>query len=133
MTDIGQLAARFEAAVQEKRRLEAELRQATQLVDQLETEMVDALTGAGLQSLSTPTSTIYLTTETWARPIDEVQDILVERLDSEGLGDIARRRVMPQTLSAIIRSHLDMYGEPPSWADGVVIITTRPRARVRAR
>jgi hypothetical protein len=133
MTDIGELAARFEAVVREKRRLETELRQVTQLADQLEAEVVDAMSSAGLQNLSTATSTIYLANEVWARPIDEVQDILVERLDAEGLGDIARRRVQTQTLSAIIRSHLDLYGEPPAWAEGVVIITNRPRARVRAR
>jgi len=133
MTDIGQLAARFEAVIQEKRRLEAALRQVNQLAEQLEAEMVDAMGSAGLQSISTQTSTIYLANELWARPIEEVQDMLVERLDAEGLGDIARRRVQPQTLSAIIRSHLDLYGEPPAWAEGTVIITTRPRARVRAR
>jgi hypothetical protein len=133
MTDIGELAARFEAVIQEKRRLEAALRQANQLADQLEAEMVDAMGSAGLQSISTQTSTIYLANEVWARPIEEVQDMLVERLDAEGLGDIARRRVQPQTLSAIIRAHLDLYGEPPAWAEGTVIITTRPRARVRTR
>jgi hypothetical protein len=133
MTDIGELAARFEAVIREKRRLETELRQVTQLADQLEAEVVDAMSSAGLQNLSTATSTIYLANEVWARPIDEVQDILVERLDAEGLGDIARRRVQTQTLSAIIRSHLDLYGEPPAWAEGTVIITTRPRVRVRAR
>lgn len=127
-----ELIRRYVEAVEHKRRLEADLRQLNELLEQLEPEVVDALADAGMQSIATPTHTVYLAEEIWARPADEER--LTGVLDRAGLGDIARRRVNVQSLSAVVREALGSDGALPAWAtEDLVTVTRRFRARVRAK
>lgn len=124
---------RLEAAVREKRRLEEQLRQLNDLIAELEQEVLEAMASAGIQQAATPTATLYIAVDRWARPAPGREDELAEALEQHGMGDLARRRVLPQQLSAVVREWLDHGESIPDWLSGLVTYTEVPRVRVRAR
>lgn len=133
MAEFTEIVQRLVALAEEKRRLEADLKQVNTLIEALEAEVVERMVESGTQSISTMTHTVYLARDIWARPEEGKEDELISVLDQQGLGDIARRRVMAQSLSAVIREHLNRDGALPAWAEGLVAVSQRPRARVVKR
>lgn len=133
MTDEGSIK-RYIDCVAEKRRLEAKIRDLEHLIEELERDVVDQMATVGVQRLTMKSplgmATIYLATDTWARPADE--SALIAALDAHGMGELARRRVNIQSLSALVREiRAENGGEIPQWLAENITVSDMPRARVR--
>lgn len=123
---------RLEEATREKRRLEEALRTINERIAELEHDAIEAMAELGLNSVATPTATIYLAAEVWARPAEGAEDDLADALIAHGMPDLARRRVMPQTLSAVVREWV-RDGGIPEWARPLIAVAETQRVRVRSK
>lgn len=124
--------SRLEEAVREKRRLEEALRTINERIDELERDAMDAMAELGISSVATPTASIYLAEEVWARPAAGMEEALAEAMVAHGMADLARRRVMPQSLSSVVREWL-RDGGIPAWAEPLIAVARVHRVRVRSK
>lgn len=124
--------SRLEEAVREKRRLEEALRTITERIAELEQEALEVLADMGAASVSTPTATIYVAEDVWARPADGMEEALADALEQHGMPELARRRVMTQSLSAVVREWL-RDGGMPEWAEPLVSVARVQHVRVRSK
>lgn len=123
---------RLIAARRERRRLAAQLEQLDEVLAEIEREAIDTMVEAGLQSVRTADgATIYLDHSVYARPASGAEDELIVALQRNGMGELARPRVLTQQLSAVVREMLRDDGKLPSWLEELVTVHSEPKVRIR--
>jgi lipopolysaccharide biosynthesis regulator YciM len=123
---------RLVAARRERNRLAAQLDQLDELIQAIEAEALETMVAAGLQSVRTADgATIYIEEAIYARPAAGHEDDLIVALQTNGMADLVRPRVMPQTLSAAVRELLRSDGELPGWLEPWVAVHRQQRVKVR--
>jgi hypothetical protein len=123
---------RLVAARRERRRLAAQLEQLDELLEAIEAEALETMVEAGLQSVRTADgATIYIEESIFARPAAGHEAELVDALATNGMADLVRPRVMPQTLSAVVREMIRTDGALPGWMEPWVAVHRQQKVRVR--
>ena len=99
------LVRAYAAARAEKEAADGVQAAARERMEACEAAVLDWFAQNGVQRISLDGCTYYMSRQTWARATDAER--LMVALDANGLGDLAQRKINPQTLSAWYRREVE--------------------------
>jgi hypothetical protein len=120
---------RYAELEDEKAQLEDQLKVCKAKLAELVDPVLAYFQAQGLESMATPTRTLYLRRELWAAKVEDGADpaTLVEALEAAGMGEYAPEKINWQGLSAFLRERVDVAGMDP---DEAVPTALRPYFKV---
>lgn len=128
--DLQQRLAEFVAIENRRRELEDELRRVCKERDEMESRLLKNFGDLGMQAARIGNLTVYLRREVRASPKDGDSDRLCDTLAEQGFGELVKRNVHPQRLSAFVRDY-EQEGKLPDWLDKSVSIFEQYNIRTR--
>jgi hypothetical protein len=116
-----------------KRDLEAQAKEVSSEIAELEESLLDSFGEAGVSSIKTATGTVSLTRQLWATCKNGDYDHACEALRQAGMGEFVQPRFNSSTLSAYFRE-LDRENKPiPAVLEGAIDVAERFSLRVTKR
>lgn len=118
---IFELADRLKAAKDEKKELDAQVKEVRAAVEQLDLALSDAMTEAECERFSRNGSTFYLNTRLYASPVAGHKEELFQALKENGYGEIVTETVNANTLASFVKEQMSLHDEElPAWIAQVV-------------
>ena len=119
--EIFELADKLKAAKNRKKELDAQVKEVTAEIDELDLALSDAMAEAELDRFSRNGNTFYLNTRLFASPAAGRKDELMQALKDQGYGSIVVETVNANTLASFVKEQMAEYGEElPDWLSEVV-------------
>lgn len=120
-TQIFELADKLKSAKEEKKSLDAQIKEVNATIDELDKELSDAMAEAELDKFTRNGSTFYLNTRLFASAQAGRKDALFSALREQGYGDLIQETVNANTLASFIKEQKTQNNdEIPAWLEGVV-------------
>lgn len=118
---IFELADRLKAAKDEKKELDAQVKEVTAAIEQLDLALSDAMAEAECERFSRNGSTFYLNTRLYASPVAGHKEELFRALKENGYGEIVTETVNANTLASFVKEQMSLHDEElPAWIAQVV-------------
>lgn len=118
---IFELADRLKAAKDEKKELDAQVKEVTAAIEQLDLALSDAMAEAECEHFSRNGSTFYLNTRFYASPVAGHKEELFRALKENGYGEIVTETVNANTLASFVKEQMSLHDEElPAWIAQVV-------------
>ena len=118
---IFEMADRLKALQEEKKNLDAKIKTLGAEIEDVNTQLSDAMAEAELDRFSRNGSTFYLKSRLFASPAAGRKDEMMQALKENGYGSLVVETVNANTLASFIKEQREMTGEDiPSWLDGTV-------------
>ena len=120
-TQIFELADKLKSAKEEKKSLDAQVKEVNATIDELDKELSDAMAEAELDKFTRNGSTFYLNTRLFASAQAGRKDALFSALREQGYGDLIQETVNANTLASFVKEQKTQNNdEIPAWLEGVV-------------
>ncbi len=118
---IFELADQLKAAKDEKKELEAQVKEVSAAIEQLDLALSDAMAEAECERFSRNGSTFYLNTRLFASPVAGHKEELFQALKKNGYGEIVTETVNANTLASFVKEQMHLNNdEIPAWIAEVV-------------
>lgn len=118
---IFELADQLKAAKDKKKELDAQVKEISAEIDQLDLALSDAMAEAECERFSRNGSTFYLNTRLFASPIAGQKEAMFQALKDNGYGEIVTETVNANTLSSFVKEQMvENNDEIPEWISQVV-------------
>lgn len=115
-TQIFELADQLKAAKDQKKGLDAQVKELGSEIDRLDLALSDAMAEAECERFSRNGSTFYLNTRLYASPAAGMKDELINALKAAGYGSIVTETINANTLSSFVKEQMAENGdEIPEW------------------
>ena len=115
------LADRLKAAKDRKKDLDAQVKEVTAAIEQLNLALSDAMAEAECERFSRNGSTFYLNTRLFASPVAGHKEELFQALKDNGFGEIVTETVNANTLASFVKEQMSLNNdEIPEWISEVV-------------
>lgn len=115
------LADRLKAAKDRKKDLDAQIKEVTAAIEQLDLALSDAMAEAECERFSRNGSTFYLNTRLFASPVAGHKEELFQALKDNGFGEIVTETVNANTLASFVKEQMSLNNdEIPEWISEVV-------------
>lgn len=115
-TMIFELADKLKAMKEEKKELDAQVKELGDEIEKLDLQLSDAMAQAEVERFSRNGSTFYLSSRLYASPIAGKKDELFEALEENGFGNLITRTVNANTLSSFVKEQMaENDDEVPAW------------------
>ncbi len=115
------LADRLKAAKDRKKDLDAQVKEVTAAIEQLDLALSDAMAEAECERFSRNGSTFYLNTRLFASPVAGHKEELFQALKDNGFGEIVTETVNANTLASFVKEQMSLNNdEIPEWISEVV-------------
>ena len=119
--EIFEMADRLKAAKDHKKELDAQVKEVTAEIEELDLTLSDAMAEAELDRFSRNGNTFYLNTRLFASPAAGRKDELMQALKDQGYGSIVVETVNANTLASFVKEQIAENGdELPDWLSEVV-------------
>ena len=119
--EIFELADKLKAAKNRKKELDAQVKEVTAEIDELDLALSDAMAEAELDRFSRNGNTFYLNTRLFASSAAGRKDELMQVLKDQGYGSIVVETVNANTLASFVKEQMAENGdEVPAWIAEVV-------------
>mgnify|MGYP002855044022 FL=1 len=119
--EIFEMADRLKAAKDHKKELDAQVKEVTAEIEELDLALSDAMAEAELDRFSRNGNTFYLNTRLFASPAAGRKDELMQALKDQGYGSIVVETVNANTLASFVKEQIAENGdELPDWLSEVV-------------
>lgn len=103
--------------------IEEEERKVKKIIEDIESQMVNAMVEEEVQNFSMGGTLFYLNTKSYSSPVPERKQELFKALKDQGYGDLVYETVNSNSLSAFVREQMEENGdELPEWLQGLVNI-----------
>ena len=113
---IFELADKLKAMKEEKKELDAQVKDLGAEIEKLDLQLSDAMAQAEVERFSRNGSTFYLSSRLYASPIAGKKDELFEALEENGFGNLITRTVNANTLSSFVKEQIaENNDEVPEW------------------
>ena len=118
---IFDLADQLKAAKDKKKDLDAQVKEVTAAIEQLDLALSDAMAEAECERFSRNGSTFYLNTRLFASPVAGRKEELFQALKDNGFGEIVTETVNANTLASFVKEQMSLNNdEIPEWISEVV-------------
>ena len=118
---IFDLADQLKAAKDKKKDLDAQVKEITAAIEQLDLALSDAMAEAECERFSRNGSTFYLNTRLFASPVAGRKEELFQALKDNGFGEIVTETVNANTLASFVKEQMSLNNdEIPEWISEVV-------------
>ena len=118
---IFDLADQLKAAKDKKKDLDAQIKEVTAAIEQLDLALSDAMAEAECERFSRNGSTFYLNTRLFASPVAGRKEELFQALKDNGFGEIVTETVNANTLASFVKEQMSLNNdEIPEWISEVV-------------
>ena len=118
---IFDLADQLKAAKDKKKDLDAQVKEITAAIEQLDLALSDAMAEAECERFSRNGSTFYLNTRLFASPVAGRKEELFQALKDNGFGEIVTETVNANTLASFVKEQISLNNdEIPEWISEVV-------------
>ena len=118
---IFDLADQLKAAKDKKKDLDAQVKEVTAAIEQLDLALSDAMAEAECERFSRNGSTFYLNTRLFASPVAGHKEDLFQALKDNGFGEIVTEAVNANTLASFVKEQMSLNNdEIPEWISEVV-------------
>lgn len=118
---IFDLADRLKAAKDRKKDLDAQVKEVTAAIEQLDLALSDAMAEAECERFSRNGSTFYLNTRLFTSPVAGHKEELFQALKDNGFGEIVTETVNTNTLASFVKEQMSLNNdEIPEWISEVV-------------
>lgn len=115
-TQIFELADQLKAAKEQKKELDAQVKEVGAEIDRLDLALSDAMAEAECERFSRNGSTFYLNTRLYASPVAGRKEELFAALKENGYGSIVTETVNANTLSSFVKEQMaENDEEVPAW------------------
>lgn len=115
-----------------KEAMEAELKNISSTLDEVETSLVEAMVNAELDSLKRNGHTYSLRVDTYASARPESKEELFTALRDNQAGDLIQEQVNPQSLRAFVKElKTNNDGEIPAWIIDFINVYEKSKIAVR--
>lgn len=115
-TQIFELADQLKAAKEQKKELDAQVKELGAVIDRLDLALSDAMAEAECERFSRNGSTFYLNTRLYASPVAGKKEELFAALKENGYGSIVTETVNANTLSSFVKEQMaENDEEVPAW------------------
>lgn len=115
-TQIFELADQLKAAKEQKKELDAQVKELGTEIDRLDLALSDAMAEAECERFSRNGSTFYLNTRLYASPVAGKKEELFAVLKENGYGSIVTETVNANTLSSFVKEQMaENDEEVPEW------------------
>ncbi len=119
--EIFEMADKLKAAKDHKKELEAQVKEVTAEIVELDLALSDAMAEAELDRFSRNGNTFYLNTRLFASLAAGRKDELMQTLKDQGYGSIVVETVNANTLASFVKEQIAENGdEIPDWLSEVV-------------
>ena len=119
--EIFEMADKLKAAKDRKKELDAQVKEVTAEIDELDLALSDAMAEAELDRFSRNGNTFYLNTRLFASPAAGRKDELMQALKDQGYGSIVVETVNANTLASFVKEQMAEHSEElPDWLSEVV-------------
>lgn len=119
--EIFEIADKLKAAKDRKKELDAQVKEITAEIDELDLALSDAMAEAELDRFSRNGNTFYLNTRLFASPAAGRKDELMQALKDQGYGSIVVETVNANTLASFVKEQMAENGdEIPGWLSEVI-------------
>lgn len=119
--EIFEMADKLKAAKDRKKELDAQVKEVTAEIEELDLALSDAMAEAELDRFSRNGNTFYLNTRLFASPVAGRKDELMQTLKDQGYGSIVVETVNANTLASFVKEQMAEHGEElPDWLSEVV-------------
>ena len=119
--EIFEMADKLKAAKDRKKELDAQVKEVTAEIEELDLALSDAMAEAELDQFSRNENTFYLNTRLFASPAAGRKDKLMQALKDQGYGSIVVETVDANTLASFVKERMAEHGEElPDWPSEVV-------------
>ena len=113
---IFDLADQLKAAKEQKKELDAQVKELGAEIDRLDLALSDAMAEAECERFSRNGSTFYLNTRLYASPVAGKKEELFAALKENGYGSIVTETVNANTLSSFVKEQMaENDEEVPAW------------------
>lgn len=113
---IFELADQLKAAKEQKKELDAQVKDLGAEIERLDLALSDAMAESELDRFSRNGSTFYLNTRLFASPIAGKKEELFQALKDNGFGSIVTETVNANTLSSFVKEQMaENDDEVPEW------------------
>ena len=113
---IFELADQLKVAKEQKKELDAQVKELGAEIDRLDLALSDAMAEAECERFSRNGSTFYLNTRLYASPVAGKKDELFAALKENGYGSIVTETVNANTLSSFVKEQMaENDEEVPAW------------------
>ena len=120
-TQIFEMADRLKALKEHKKDLEAQAEAVGAEINELDTQLSDAMAEAELERFSRNGSTFYLKSRLFASPAAGRKDEMMAVLKANGYGSLVVESVNANTLSSFIKEQREVTGmDVPEWLGDTV-------------
>lgn len=130
MQEILLLSDKYKELREAKKRLDAQVKDLNQEIEQVEYALSQLMTDEELQKFDRDGTLFYLSTRAYASPAAGRKDDLHAWLKENGYGDLVKESVHANTLSAFIKELLE-EGELPEDLAGVVNVYEKTTVNMR--
>ncbi len=118
---IFEIADRLKSMQEQKKALEAQVKTVTAEINDLDTQLSNAMAEAELDRFSRNGNTFYLVSRLFASPVAGRKDEMMQALKENGFGSLVVETVNAQTLASFIKEQRDITGEDiPAWLESTV-------------
>lgn len=118
---IFQMADELKAAKEQKKELEAQIKEVNARIEALDKELSDAMADHELDKFTRNGSTFYLNSHLYASPRAGMKEELFAALIARGYGDLITQTVNANTLSSFCKEQRETNNEEiPAWLAEVV-------------
>ena len=115
-TQIFELADQLKAAKEQKKELDAQVKDLGAEIERLDLALSDAMAESELDRFSRNGSTFYLNTRLFASPVAGKKEELFQALKDNGFGSIVTETVNANTLSSFVKEQMaENDDEVPEW------------------
>ena len=115
-TQIFELADQLKVAKEQKKELDAQVKELGAEIDRLDLALSDAMAEAECERFSRNGSTFYLNTRLYASPVAGKKEELFAALKENGYGSIVTETVNANTLSSFVKEQMaENDEEVPAW------------------
>ena len=126
------LADSLKEAKDKKKKLEAEVKELTSEIEQLDRDLSDAMAEEEVEKFSRNGSTFYLSTRLYASPLAGQKEALFQALRENGFGELITETVNAQTLSSFVKEQTKENGEVvPEWIAQVTNVFEKVSVGIR--
>lgn len=132
--EIFALADQLKTAKQEKKDLEAQVKETNGKIEMLDAKLSEAMTDSEVEKFTRNGSTFYLNTKLYASPKAGAKDELIAALKQNGFGDLVKETVNSNTLNSFCKEQMEENeDELPDWLEPVLNTFEKTTVGIRKR
>ena len=121
MNKIFEMADRLKAAKDKKKELEAQVKEVSKEIQELDLALSDAMADQEVERFSHKGSTFYLNSRLFASPVAGCKDDLMQALKDRGYGSLVVETVHANTLASFVKEQMaENEDQIPDWLSPVV-------------